>query len=544
MPAVTSVVTTHDMTSPEASHPPRLALRGIEKRYPGVRALAGIDLDVAAGQVHAVLGENGAGKSTLMHVVYGLVAPDAGTMSWEGRPVRLRSPREAIALGIGLVAQHFHLVERHTVVENLALGFPGAPAWRPTRAVLPQLRAAADRYGLALDPHALVRDLSPGERQRVELVKALVQGARLLVLDEPTSVLTPVEVDALFTVLRRFVAEGSSVVFVSHKLAEVEVLADAVTVLRRGAVVGRRSAMDGLDRRDLARLMVGRDLAPAVAAARRASAVPSLPGPVRLRLDGVQVAAPARGREAGRGRARRGAAAAALTLDIPSLEVRGGEIVGIAGVAGNGQTELVEVVAGLRAASAGRVEIDGREAGVGRGARDRVDAGVALVPEDRTKVGVVGDLSVERNLALRHAHRRPFARGMWVDWGAVGRASAAAVAGYDIATPSTRTAARFLSGGNVQKLILARELEREPGVVVAVHPTYGLDVAATAQTHARLLAAAARGAAVLLVSEDLDEVLALSDRVAVLAGGRLAALLAAADADAETLGLAMAGVAA
>jgi general nucleoside transport system ATP-binding protein len=544
MPAVTSVVTTHDMTSPEASHPPRLALRGIEKRYPGVRALAGIDLDVAAGQVHAVLGENGAGKSTLMHVVYGLVTPDAGTMSWEGRPVRLRSPREAIALGIGLVAQHFHLVERHTVVENLALGFPGAPAWRPTRAVLPQLRAAADRYGLALDPHALVRDLSPGERQRVELVKALVQGARLLVLDEPTSVLTPVEVDALFTVLRRFVAEGSSVVFVSHKLAEVEVLADAVTVLRRGAVVGRRSAADGLDRRDLARLMVGRDLAPAVAAARRASAVPSLPGPVRLRLDGIQVAAPARGREARRGRARTGAAAAALTLDVPSLEVRGGEIVGIAGVSGNGQTELVEVVAGLRAASAGRVEIDGREAGVGRGARDRVDAGVALVPEDRTKVGVVGDLSVERNLALRHAHRRPFARGMWVDWRAVGRASAAAVAGYDIATPSTRTAARFLSGGNVQKVILARELEREPGVVVAVHPTYGLDVAATAQTHARLLAAAARGAAVLLVSEDLDEVLALSDRVAVLSGGRLAALLAAADADAETLGLAMAGVAA
>jgi general nucleoside transport system ATP-binding protein len=524
------------MTSPESPHPPRLALRGIEKRYPGVRALAGVDLDVEAGQVHAVLGENGAGKSTLMHVVYGLVVPDAGTMAWEGRPVQLRSPREAIALGIGLVAQHFHLVERHTVLENLALGFPGAPAWRPTRAVLPQLEAAAERYGLALDPHAVVRDLSPGERQRVELVKALVQGARLLVLDEPTSVLTPVEVDVLFGVLRRFVAEGSSVVLVSHKLAEVEILADAVTVLRRGAVVGRRRAADGLDRRDLARLMVGRDLAPAVSAARRGPPVGAGVGPVRLRLTGVRVAAP--------GRVRRGGTAAPPALDIGALEVRGGEIVGIAGVAGNGQSELVEVVAGLRPPSEGRVEIDGREVGAGRGARDRVDAGVALVPEDRTKVGVVGDLSVERNLALRHAHRRPFARGIWVDWKAVGRASEAAVAGYAIATPSTRTPARFLSGGNVQKVILARELDRDPGVVVAVHPTYGLDVAATAQTHARLLAAAARGAAVLLVSEDLDEVLALSDRVAVLAGGRLAAVLAAADADAEALGLAMAGVAA
>ena len=518
--------------SPDEPRQPRLSLRGIEKRYPGVRALAGVDLDVFPGQVHAVLGENGAGKSTLMHVVYGLVAPDAGSMTWEGQPLRLRSPREAIACGIGLVAQHFHLVERHTVAETLALGFPGAPFWRPTRALLPQLHAAAERYGLALDPRAQVRDLSPGERQRVEIIKALMQGARLLVLDEPTSVLTPAEVDALFGVLRRFVAEGSSVVFVSHKLAEVEVLADAVTVLRRGAVVGRRSAADGLDRRDLARLMVGRDLAAAVADRGRARADAIAAGPVRLSLRDVRVDAP--------GRARGPA------LDVAALEVRGGEIVGVAGVAGNGQSELVAVVAGLRAPSAGRIEIDGREPGSGRGrrrgARNQVDAGVALVPEDRTKVGVVGDLSVARNLALRHAHRRPFARGMWIDWKAVGRVSESAVAAYDIATPSTGTPARLLSGGNVQKVILARELDRDPGVVVAVHPTYGLDVAATSQTHERLLAAAARGAAVLLVSEDLDEVLALSDRVAVLAGGRVVATMAAADADPEALGLAMAGV--
>jgi general nucleoside transport system ATP-binding protein len=518
--------------NPEEPLQPRLSLRGIEKRYPGVRALAGVDLDVFPGQVHAVLGENGAGKSTLMHVVYGLVAPDEGSMTWEGEPLRLRSPREAIARGIGLVAQHFHLVERHTVAENLALGFPDAPFWRPTRSLLPRLQAAAERYGLALDPRAVVRDLSPGERQRVEIVKALIQGARLLVLDEPTSVLTPAEVDALFAVLRRFVAEGSSVVFVSHKLAEVEVLADAVTVLRRGAVVGRRSAADGLDRRDLARLMVGRDLAAAVADRGRARAAAIAAGPVRLRLTDVRVDAPGR--------------AQGPALDVASLEVRGGEIVGIAGVAGNGQSELVAVVAGLRAPSAGTVEVDGREPGGRRrrGARSQVDAGVALVPEDRTKVGVVGDLSVARNLALRHAHRRPFARGMWIDWQAVGRVSEGAVAAYDIATPSTGTPARLLSGGNVQKVILARELDRDPGVVVAVHPTYGLDVAATSQTHERLLAAAGRGAAVLLVSEDLDEVLSLSDRVAVLAGGRVVATMAAADADPEALGLAMAGVAA
>lgn len=514
----------------EPPRPPRLTLRGIEKRYPGVRALAGVDLDVGAGQVHAVLGENGAGKSTLMHVVYGLVTPDAGDMTWQGEPVRLRSPREAISLGVGLVAQHFHLVERHTVVENLALGFPGVRAWRPTRALIPQLRTAAERYGLALDPHAVVRDLSPGERQRVEIVKALLQGARLLVLDEPTSVLTPAEVDALFAVLRRFVAEGSSVVFVTHKLAEVESLADVVTVLRRGAVVGRRTAAQGLDRRDLARLMVGRDLAPAVRPRDHAARSPATAGPVRLRLRDVRVDAPGRGRPA--------------ALDVAALEVRGGEIVGIAGVAGNGQSELVEVVAGLRGATAGHVEVDGRAVGIGRGARGRVDAGVALVPEDRTKVGVVGDLAVDRNLALRHAHRRPYARGMWIDWRAVRRASEAAVADFAIATPSTRTPARLLSGGNVQKVILARELGRDPGVVVAVHPTYGLDVAATAQTHERLLAAAARGAAVLLVSEDLDELLALADRIAVLAGGRLVATMAASDANPEALGLAMAGVAA
>jgi general nucleoside transport system ATP-binding protein len=507
---------------PEPTPPPRLALRGIEKRYPGVRALAGVDLDVAAGEVHAVLGENGAGKSTLMHVVYGLVAPDAGSLAWEGETLRLRSPRDAIARGIGLVAQHFHLVERHSVLENLALGHADAPAWRPTRALLPQLRAAVDRYGLALDPHALVRDLSPGERQRVELVKALMQGARLLVLDEPTSVLTPIEVDALFAVLRRFVAEGSSVVFVSHKLAEVEALADAVTVLRRGAVVGRRRAADGLDRRDLARLMVGAEFA----APPERRAPPT--GARRLHVQGLRLAG-ARGRPP--------------LLDVAELEVRGGEILGVAGVAGNGQSELVEAIAGLRHVPTGRIEIDGRAVTAGRrAARARVDAGVALVPEDRTRVGVVGDMTVERNLALRHAHRHPFARGPWIDWRAVGRAATEAVAAYAIATPSPRTPARLLSGGNVQKVILARELDRDPGVVIAVHPTYGLDVAATAATRERLRGAADRGAAVLLVSEDLDEILALADRVAVLAGGRLVTTLAVADADPVALGLAMAGL--
>lgn len=415
-------------------------------------------------------------------------------------------------------------------MENLALGFPGARAWRPTQALLPQIRAAAERYHLALNPHALVRDLSPGERQRVELIKALVQGARLLVLDEPTSVLTPLEVDALFAVLRQLVAEGASVVFVSHKLAEVEILADRVTVLRRGAVVGQRRRTEGLDRRDLARLMVGRDLARVVSGRSAADRAGVASGTVRLQLRGVRVDSPGR---AGR-----------ALLDVETLAVHAGEIVGIAGVAGNGQSELVEVVAGLRTPQAGQVEIDGRVVGGGRrgGARGQVDAGVALVPEDRTKVGVVGDLSIERNLALRHAHTRPFAKGMWIDWRAVGKSAKDAILAYQIATPSSRTPARLLSGGNVQKVILARELDRDPGVVVAVHPTYGLDVAATALTHERLLAAAARGAAILLVSEDLDEVLALSDRVAVVAGGRVVAVMAAADANPEALGLAMAGV--
>lgn len=310
--------------SDSSSLTPRLALRGIEKRYPGVRALGGVDLDIAAGEIHAVLGENGAGKSTLMHVVYGLVAPDAGTLSWQGESVMLRSPRDAMALGIGLVAQHFHLVERHTVVENLALGFPGTHAWQPTRALIPKLKAAAERYNLALDPHARVRDLSPGERQRVELIKALMQGARLLVLDEPTSVLTPVEVDALFAVLRQLVAEGASVVFVTHKLAEVEMLADRVTVLRKGLVVGRRERESGIERRDLARLMVGRDVGGAPQ--RDPSAPPKELGRVRLSLRDLRVEAPSRGSER---------AAGTTLLAIDALEVRGGEILDGTLVAGN-----------------------------------------------------------------------------------------------------------------------------------------------------------------------------------------------------------------
>jgi simple sugar transport system ATP-binding protein len=438
-------------------------------------------------------------------------------------------------LGIGLVAQHFHLVERHTVVENLALGFPGTRAWQPTRALIPKLQAAAERYNLALDPHARIRDLSPGERQRVELVKALMQGARLLVLDEPTSVLTPAEVEALFRVLRQLVAEGASVVFVTHKLAEVEMLADRVTVLRKGLVVGRRDRAGGIDRRDLARLMVGRDVWSAPQ--RDPAAPPKELGQVRLSLRGLRLDAAPRGR--GRG-------AGATLLQVEALDVRGGEILGVAGVAGNGQSELVEVIAGLRSAEHGTVEVDGRNVqSRGRlGARGVVDAGVALVPEDRTKVGVVGDLSVERNLALRHAHTRPFSKGMWMNWRAVARSAAEAIESYQIATPSRRTPARLLSGGNVQKVILARELDRDPGVVVAVHPTYGLDIAATALTHERLRLAASAGAAILLVSEDLDEILALSDRIAVMAGGKLVAVMDAADADAEALGLAMAGVAA
>jgi simple sugar transport system ATP-binding protein len=500
-----------------SADPPLLEMRGVTKRFPGVVANDAVDLSVRRGEVHALLGENGAGKTTLVHILYGLQAPDEGAVRLRGAHVRFRSPRDAKAAGIGLVAQHFHLARRHTVAENLALALPEAPALFPTRALRGRVAELAERYGFEVDVHARVGALSPGEQQRVEILKALLQGAELLILDEPTSVLTPQEADRLFAVLARMTAEGKGVVFISHKLDEVLRVAHRVTVLRGGRVVATRDAA-GATPGELATLMVGR------AVQRGRAAAGGAPGRARLQVRGLRVVGQ-------RGEAR---------LDDVSFEVRGGEILGVAGVAGNGQAELTQVLTGLRAPDGGRVRLDEVDV-AGLGVRDLFARGVVHIPEDRNEMGVVGAMRVAENLVLRRHRQAPFARGRLLDWRAVGDHAEGAIRDYQIAAPSRDAVTRQLSGGNVQKVILARELGGRPGLVVASHPTYGLDVAATELTHRLLREQRDGGAAVLLVSEDLDELLELADRVLVLFRGRVAGIVDAARAQREEIGLLMAG---
>jgi general nucleoside transport system ATP-binding protein len=496
-----------------------LAAHNLTKRFPGVVANDHVNFDVRFGEVHALLGENGAGKTTLINMLYGIYAPDEGEMRLAGRLVHFRSPRDAIASGIGLVAQHFLLVRRHTVAENLALGLTGTPFFRPTRGLRSRILELGRHYGLQVDPDAQVRQLSPGEQQRVEILKALMRGAKLLILDEPTGVLTPQEAERLFEVMEAMKREGHAVIFITHKMSEVMAAADRITVLRKGAVVGRLSRNEATPK-ELARLMVGREVVFERAVAERE------PGEAIVRAEDVWA------------RNERGA----MMLKGVTFELRRGEILGVAGVAGNGQRELIEVLTGLRALERGRLSLDNND--VSRlGAREFFEAGVAHIPEERSGVGVVPHLSVADNLVLRQYRYPPFSRGPFLNKAAMRRFAEASIRTYDIATPSPGTPARLLSGGNIQKVILARELSGKPGVIVAAHPTYGLDVGATERTHDLLLEGRNRGAGVLLVSEDLDEILHLADRIMVLFAGEVMGIVAAEGADRERLGLMMAGAA-
>jgi simple sugar transport system ATP-binding protein len=493
-------------------------MRNITKRFPGVIANDRITLTVRAGEVHALLGENGAGKTTLVHILYGLVQPDAGEILRRGRPVRIRSPRQATALGIGLVPQHFMLVRRHTVAENLALGLPGSRLFFSLRRVEQQIRALAERYGLAVEPRAHVWQLSAGEQQRVEILKALMRQAEILILDEPTSVLTPPETRTLFRILELMRSEGYAIIFITHKLDEVMEIADQITVLRRGQVVTTLPRGEA-DQRSLAQLMVGREVTLA-----------RLP---RQGTRGAPVLTVAnlwahndRGSPALRG---------------ISFTVHSGEILGISGVAGNGQRELIEVITRLRPLAAGHVRLYGREI-TAYSAAALSAVGVAHIPEDRQRMGIVPAMSVAENLLLRQYHYRPFASGPFLKRRAMVQFARRAITTYDMAVTSPFTPVRLLSGGTVQRLILARELAGHPTLIVAAHPTHGLDVGATEQTHRLLLRQREQGAAVLLVSEDLEELVRLSDRILVLCAGEVMGITPAADADREQLGLMMAGV--
>ena len=487
------------------SAPPRLSLRGIGKRYPGVVANDGVSLEVAAGEIHAILGENGAGKSTLVKIIAGAVAPDEGAVEFDGQPVVGADPAAARALGVAMVYQHFSLFDSLTVAENIALGLDR----RLSRGALAEaIRSAGQRYGMQIDPAAHVHDLSMGERQRVEIVRALLAQPKLLILDEPTSVLTPQATEALFVTLRRLASEGVSVLFISHKLDEIRRLASRCTVMRAGRVV---AVVDprGESEQTLARLMIGGQ--PPQIAAHDAA-----PGQPRLVVDGLSLA------DSG---------------EPLSFEVRAGEIVGIAGISGNGQNALMAALAGERPARAESIRLDGQPIGA-LGPRRRRALGLRYVPEERIGHGAVPELSLAENalLTIDRLQRRGFVRP----------AAAAAYAEevvhrFDVRCAGTQARAGSLSGGNLQKYLVGREVLAEPQVLLVNQPTWGVDVGAAAAIRNSLIALRARGCAILVVSEEVDELFELADRLMVMAGGRLSPAVPAHRLPVDELGRWMAG---
>ncbi len=493
-------------------------MRGITKRYPGVVANDHIDLDVRPGEIHALLGENGAGKTTLMNILYGLARPDEGEILLDGEVVTLTGPADAIARGISMVHQHFMLVPVLTVAENVVLGAEtmNGPLFLDRKEAQRRIVELGQRFGFDIDPGAKVGSLSVGWQQRVEILKALYREARILVLDEPTAVLTPQETEEIFAVLRRLAAAGHSIVFISHKLYEVLQIADRITVIRRGQVVGERSPTDTTEE-DLAELMVGREVSLTV------DRGVSKPGETILKVEGLR-ARNDRGGDAVKG---------------VDLEIRAGEILGIAGVAGNGQDELVESLVGLRRPTAGRVTLDGTDI-TGRGSRAVYGAGVAFVPADRHRFGIVLSFPITDNLILTSYHRSPYARGLLRDDEAIRRTGDERIEAFDIRTPSGDALASTLSGGNQQKVIVAREFARDLRLLVLDQPTRGLDVGSIEFIHKQAIAKRDAGTAILLVSAELDEVLELSDRIAVMYRGEIVGIFDGRTADKNEVGLLMA----
>ncbi len=496
-----------------------MTMRRIVKRFPGVLANDQVDFDVRAGEIHALLGENGAGKSTLMKILYGLYRSDEGEILFDDEVMTIDSPSAAIGLGVGMIHQHFMLVESLTVAENVALGLPSS------RGALTDLDRVSERivelatlYGLRVDPEAYIWQLSVGQQQRVEIIKALYRGAALLILDEPTAVLTPQEVDELFVTLRQMAADGHALIFISHKLHEVMAFTDRVTVLRDGRNVGSVLTQN-TSKQALAEMMVGRQL----------NLVPDRPpvavGAPRLRLEGVS--------------ARNDREMPALR-DL-SLEVHAGEIVGVAGVSGNGQLELAEVITGLRHTTAGDIYVEDERVN-GRSPDAIMSHGVSYIPEERNRDGMIREFNVAENLILRENGSPPYALRGFLQFRAIAERCQELVRAFNVKTPSLETPMKSLSGGNAQKVILARELSRAPRVLVAAQPTRGLDIGATEYVRQRISEQRREGTATLLISEDLDEILALSDRIAVVFEGRIMGILPAAEATPEKLGLLMAGV--
>lgn len=500
---------------------------GITKKFPGVLANDHVDFTLEQGMIHALLGENGAGKSTLMNILYGLYQPDAGEIKINGQPTVITSPHDAIVKGIGMVHQHFMLVPPLTVAENIMLGqealTSGSAALRQLarldrRSVSRRVRQLGEQYGLDVDPDALVQDLTVGAQQRVEIIKALYREANILILDEPTAVLTPQESDELFVIMRTLVAQGKSIIFITHKLREVLASADRISVMRAGKMIGSVRPTEATQN-TLAEMMVGRNVILQI------DKSDAHPGEGVLNVRGLRVFDDRRH----------------LAVDDISLEVRTGEILGIAGVQGNGQTELAEALTGLRTLSGGHVSIDGRDI-PHITPRGMIESQISHVPEDRHKHGLVLSFSVRDNMALCSYYEAPYATGIEMEFAVLEAHAAALAKQYDVRTPSIDTKVSSLSGGNQQKVIIARELARPVRLLIASQPTRGLDVGSIEFIHRQIVGARDRGAAVLLISAELDEILALSDRIAVMYKGRILETMDAKDASREKLGLLMAGV--
>lgn len=480
--------------TPNPQRPELLAIQGVTKAYPGVVANSDVSFSIGAGEVHALLGENGAGKSTLVKMIYGLVKPDSGTMLFRGQAYQPAEPRAARAAGVAMVFQHFSLFEALNVAENVALGMENPP---PMRELATRIRAVSEEYGLPLDPGRMVGDLSAGERQRVEIIRCLLQDPKLLIMDEPTSVLTPQEVEILFKTLRQLSAEGTAILYISHKLEEIRALCDEATILRRGKVVATCTPRER-SAREMAELMVGATLTPPARAAQ-------IKGETALEVEGLSVASPI---------------PFGTSLKDISFRVAKGEVLGIAGVAGNGQDELLLALSGELRAAPQAVRIHGKPMG-GAGPNGRRAAGLVAAPEERLGHAAAPDMSLVENALLSGAVRKGLVKGGFIDWAGAGSFAAGIVKDFDVRTPGTHVAARALSGGNLQKFVVGRELSQDPGVIVINQPTWGVDAAAAAAIRQAILDRAAAGAAVVVISQDLDELLEIADNFAALNEGRL-----------------------
>jgi ABC-type uncharacterized transport system ATPase subunit len=496
-----------------------LEMRGITKRFPGVLASDHVNFDVKSGEVHALLGENGAGKSTLMKILYGLYHPDEGEVLINGKPVRISSPTDSINLGIGMIHQHFMLVQTMTVAENVALGLPSSRGLlTDLDRVSKRIVELADIYGLRIDPSAYIWQLSVGQQQRVEIIKALYRGAALLILDEPTAVLTPQEVDELFVIMNQMVRDGHGLVFISHKLHEVVEISHRISVLRDGRMIGTRLTSE-TTKQDLANWMVGREV----------GFTPDR-GQVECGGPRLQIKDVSCGSDRGTPGLR------SISLDICS-----GEILGIAGVSGNGQRELAETITGLRKTTGGQVILEGNDI-TGLAPSEITDRMLSYIPEERMRDGMIKDFTVAENMILREHEKAPYSRFGFLNLREISQHADELIKKFHVKTPSRETHAKNLSGGNIQKIVLAREIFRTPRVIIAAQPTRGLDIGATEYVREQLLEQRKQGVAIMLISEDLDEILALSDRIAVIYEGQVMDIVPRAEATPAKLGLLMAGV--